>query len=238
VKPQQIKMDGDKGGKGLGKKTKRDHSKKIIISKPNKLLCGMKKNQFQREKAILISCFELSDYLESQEKPTIESCLTHLQEKKLDTCGINELVFGDILEVDDYRNVGKYFVGENGKLIQTTGEYGYFAPMHFYDAPLGYYSNFTCYMSYDLDRIENVDSNLLEMFKKKKDSKFLAIETCDPSEMIEMEDEIEETNYEEFKVEYDKSLENSRKNVKVILFGTLIQFFPKEILLEISEFVL
>jgi hypothetical protein len=62
----------------------------------------------------------------------------------------------------------------------------------------------------------------------------LAFETFDPGQMIEME----ETNYEEFKVEYDKSLENSRKNVKVILFGTLIQFFPKEILLEISEFVL
>jgi hypothetical protein len=107
-------MDRGKGGKGLGIKTKFDPSKKIIISKPNKLLCGMKKNQFQREKAILISCFELSDYLNSQEKPTIESCLTHLQEKKLDTCVIHELFFGDILEVDDYRNVGNYFVGENG----------------------------------------------------------------------------------------------------------------------------
>jgi hypothetical protein len=231
-------MDRGKGGKGLGKKTKFDTSKKIIISKPNKLLCGMKKNQFQREKAILISCFELSDYLNSQEKPTIESCLTHLQEKKLDTCDIHELVFGDILEVDDYRNVGKYFVGENGKLIQTTGEYGYFAPMHFYDAPFGYYSNFTCYMSFDLKRIENIDSNFLEMFKEKKESKFLTFETSDPGQMIEMDDEMEETNYEEFKVEYDKNLENSRKNVKVILFGTLIQFFPKEILLEISEFVL
>ena len=223
-----------------------DYTSRDNISKT--LICGTF-SKYKKKKAMTVFCPNL-EILCEWEFRTLDIASKFLSEKEIFYPEIYALEYGDILLTNDYRGTGRYFVGKNRKLIPSIGEYGYYIPAEFSDAPIDYYSMIDPISIFiDYSKIDSLHESTKEYFKNyfkeyEKIPKYFDWNPFEKTIYDEYEDSGHDDNsiqndLEQFHLTNDKFLRNEKKKVKVIIFGTLSHLgLPHEILIEISEFVI